>query len=724
MNTTSALLNFSGRRRLPVIQGAEAAECGLACMTMIARYHGHDVDLNGLRQRFSLSMSGATLRSLMQFADKLGFSARAIRTEPEGLAQLQLPAVLHWNLNHFVVLKSVSGSRAVIHDPAAGARSMSMEELSRHFTGVVLELAPAAEFEKISARRSIRLTTLWSRMVGFWPALFQILALSLALQVVAFAMPFQMQLVIDEGILRDDYDLLSVLAIGFAGLVVIQAAVEGLRAWTLQVFSQMLSFQMIGNLVRHLIRLPIDWFEKRSVGDILSRIGSAASIQDILTKGVVAAVIDGVMAIAAVVILMLYSSTLAVVVLAAVGVNAVLAVALFPVIRARSEEQIVARAREQTQLMESVRAAATIKVMGREVEREGAWRNLYADAINAAISVSKFQITLSTTQILVTGLQIVIVVYLGARMILAGQGFSVGMLIAFLAFRQTFTDRATSLINQLIQFSFIGLHLERLADIATSEAEMGPEDDTPTLTVEGAVSAHALSFRYGAADRPIFEGLNLAVAPGEFLAITGVSGGGKTTLMKLLLGLRTPTSGHIELDGRIATPALWRAWREQVGLVAQDDRLLSGTIADNIAFFDPDLDMIRVREAAVAACVDEDITRMPMQYLSLVGDMGSALSGGQKQRILLARALYRRPRVLVLDEGTANLDVETEKAIAELIRGMNITRIVVAHRPALLERADRTLRLVDGVLLEERTRNPFAKRRPKVRTVGPEAETA
>lgn len=693
-------LNFSGRRRLPVVQGAEAAECGLACMVMIARYHGHDVDLNGLRQRFSLSMSGATLRSLMQFADQLGFTSRALRTELDGLAQIQLPAILHWDLNHFVVLKSVSSGHALIHDPARGALRLSLKEVSQHFTGVVLELAPVAGFEKISARKPIRLSSLWSRMIGFWPAFFQILGLSIALQVVAFAMPFQMQLVIDEGIIRGDRNLLGVLAIGFGTLIVVQALVEGLRAWSLQVFSQMLSFQMVGNLVHHLMRLPTEWYEKRNIGDILSRIGSATSIQDILTRGVVAALIDGLMAITAIVILVLYSSNLAIVVVAAVAINGALAIALFPVMRARSEQQIVERAREQTQLMESVRAATTIKVMGREAEREGVWRNLYANAVNAAVSVGKFQITLSTTQGLVTGLQTVLVVYLGAGMILAGDGFSVGMLIAFLSFRQTFTDRANSLINQMIQFSFVGLHLDRLADIATAEPDAGSNGTTPVMAVQGAIALHSVGFRYGAADRSIFDGLDLSIAPGEFLAITGVSGGGKTTLLKLLLGLRQPTSGHVELDGRLATPDLWRAWRAQVGLVAQDDRLLSGTIADNIAFFDPDLDMARVREAAVAACVDDDIASMPMQYLSLVGDMGSALSGGQKQRVILARALYRNPKILILDEGTANLDVATEELIAELVADMPITRIVVAHRPALLKRADRVLTLENGILVE------------------------
>lgn len=688
-------VNFSRRRRLPVIQGAEAAECGLVCLTMVARWHGHDVDLNGLRQRFSISMAGATLRSIMGMADQLGLAPRALRVELTALDKVRAPAILHWDLNHFVVLKSVRRGKVVIHDPALGARTYSLDDLSRHFTGVVLELSPSATFEKVSARAPISLTSLWSRMTGLWPAMFQILGLSLALQVAAFAMPFQMQLVVDEALMRGDRNLLTVLALGFGGLVVVQALIEALRGWALQVFGHMLGYQMVGNLVRHLMRLRADWFEKRHVGDILSRIGSAAAIQDVLTRGVVSAIIDGGMALVAMVILWLYSPTLAMVVVVTVAISLALAMAMFPALKARTHERIIEDAREQSHIMETVRAATTIKIMGREAERESTWRNLYANVINASVSVGKLQISLSLVQGVLSGLQTVLVVYLGARIILAGDGFSVGMLIAFLSFRQTFTDRVTALINQAIQFRFLNLHLERLADIVTAEPEV-LDAPPPHLEVQGRVCFRKVSFQYGAADREILKALDLEIAAGEFVALTGASGGGKSTLVKVLLGLVSPTSGRVELDGQVAGPALWRAWREKVGVVAQDDRLLSGTIADNIAFFDPDLEMGRVQEAAIAAQIHDDIVRMPMHYLSLVGDMGSSLSGGQRQRLLLARALYRQPSILILDEGTANLDVETEELIADLVANLPITRIVVAHRPALLRRADRVLVLKDG----------------------------
>lgn len=712
-------LNLSGRPRLPVIRAAERSECGLACMAMVAAFHGHDVDLNGLRQRFRLSITGATLRTLMGLADTLGLAPRALSVELEGLGQIATPAILHWDLNHFVVLKRVRKGRVTIHDPAQGERTMSLAEASNHFTGVVLELTPVGAIETVSARAPVRLSSLWSGLVGFWPALMQILALSVALQVAAFGLPFQLQLVVDEGIATGDRSLLAVLGIGFAGLIIIQATVEAIRAWALQIFGQMVSFQMVGNVVRHLMHLPTDYFEKRHVGDIISRVGSATSIQDLLTRGLISTLIDGIMAIISAVVLFFYSPTLAFVVLLAVGLNLAIAAILFPAVRERMEVQMIERAREQTHIMETIRAASIIKLMGRETERESLWRNLFARVINAGLSVGRFSVALEFSQAVVTGLQTVLVIYLGARAIVDADGFSVGMLFAFLAFRQTFTDRANMLISQMMQFRSIGLHLERLADIVTTEPEpvggVGAE-----LYVAGGISLERVSFRYGAADRLVLKDVSLTIAPGDYLAVTGPSGGGKTTLAKLLLGLQPPTEGEIKLDGHDATPEVWRKWRERVGVVSQDDRLLSGTVAENIAFFDPELDMDQVERVARQAQIHSDILKMPMGYLSAIGDMGSALSGGQKQRVLLARALYRDPKILLLDEGTANLDEATEWLIADLIDSLAMTRIVIAHRPALLSRATRTITLVDG-RVEDLVAQRVSSRLEAVSGPGPES---
>lgn len=553
----------------------------------------------------------------------------------------------------------------------------------------------------MSARRPTTLNSLWSRVDGFWACAAQILGLSLALQLLAFATPFYLQLVTDQAVQHGDLNFLTLLAVGFGALAALQAAVEACRAWTLQVVGQLANFQITGNLVRHLLRVRADYFEKRHIGDIMSRLGSAKSLQEILTRGIATALLDGVMALGAAILLFVYSPLLTGVVLVAVALHFGVAMAAYPAMRRRTEEQLSESGNEQSLLMETVRAATTIRLLGGEAEREGRWRNAYARVVNASVSAGKWQISVQFAQTLIHGVQTVVVVFLAARMVMHAQGFSLGMLLAFLALRQTFTDRASNLVTQSLQLRLLGLHLERLGDIVQAETEVrGQLSMPPFSAVTGRISLIDVDFQYGVGDPPILKAVTLEVAPGEFLAITGPSGGGKTTLLKLMVGLLRPNCGRIELEGLDASPAIYRAWRQHLGVVAQDDRLLSGSLAANIAFFDAELDIARVVEAARAALIHEEIVRMPMQYMTLVGDMGSALSGGQRQRVLLARALYRRPSVLFLDEGTANLDVATERQIAGTICAMPITRVVVAHRPALLELADRVLVVHDGRLID------------------------
>ena len=696
---TPPLRRLVRRSRLPVVLASEASECALACIVMVANHFGHDVDLNGMRQRFSVSLAGTTLRGLMDLAAKFGLATRALRADIDALQKLRTPAILHWDLDHFVVLSRMRRDRAVIHDPALGRRLLTVSELSKHFTGVVLELAPTPDMSSIVTRTPTRLKDLWSRIDGFWPAFAQVFALSAVLQTAALAAPFYLQLTIDQAVETGDLDLLLILALGFGGLVVLRVGIAALRSWTLQYIGFLMSFQIVGNLVHHLLRVKTEFFEKRHVGDILSRVDSVRPIHEALTQGVVSTFIDGFMALAAAVFLFLYSPPLATLVVVSVVLGLIFTYTLYPSQRRRTEELIIADARAQTHLIESLRASTVIKLTGREAEREGLWRNRYADVMNASIAAGKLTIGMTAGQRLISGIQIVLVVYFAARQIIADDHFSIGMLFAFMSFRQTFTDRSLALVNQIVQFSYLHLHLGRLGDIVHAQRDGPSATAELARPVDGGLATRGLTFRYGAGEPLVLDKIDLEVPPGSFVALTGPSGGGKSTLLKLLLGLYPPTSGDVLLDGTFATPVVWPVWRKHVGVVAQDDQLLTGTLAENISFFDPEIDMQRVHEAAKAAEVHDDIVRMPMQYLSAVGDMGSTLSRGQHQRVLLARALYRKPQILILDEGTANLDADTEAKIVNLISRLPITRIVVAHRPALLEAADTVYRVSEGTAI-------------------------
>ncbi len=680
-------------RRLPMILQTEASECGLACVAMIARYWGHDIDLNVLRQKFLISLKGASLKSVMQISDSLDLAARPLRLDMEHLPELQLPAILHWDLNHFVVLKAIKGGKAHILDPALGLQVMPMSKVSKHFTGVALELTPAVDFVPVKSRLKAHIHLLWNKLVGVKRALSLTLILSILLQVTVLALPFYLQLVVDGALPNGDVNLLVGLAIGFGALAILRAVSEAARGWAILVFGNQMSAQMIGNVFRHLIRLPTSYFEKRHVGDLISRMNSTIPIQEAMTQSLVGVLIDGVMAVLMLVIMFLYSPMLAGIVLVSVILLIGITLVIYPHIRRTQEEAINARALEQTHVIETIRASTTVKIFGREGPRECHWRNLYADYINANLNYGGFMLAQKFAETLIVGLQIIIVVYVAATIMMGeGSTFTVGMLLAFLAYRQYFTDSVTQLLHKGIEFRLLSLHLDRLSDIIFAETETQEDVSEDRTAFKGTVSIDNLSFRYSEFDPWILDNLSLDIPAGQMVTFTGRSGGGKTTLMKLLLGLYQPTKGEIRIDGVPLNALGPRYWRSHIGVVMQDDRLLSGTIADNISFFDPEIDMDKVIAAAEAAQIHNEIMDIPMDYMSLVGDMGSILSGGQKQRVLLARALYQDPDVLFLDEGTANLDSETEQTIVDLIAKMDLTRVIVAHRPAFIEASDQVIR--------------------------------
>lgn len=685
-------LNF-GSRRLPSILQTEAAECGLACLAMIACFHGHRIDLNTLRRRHPVSLKGVTLRGLIQVATQLHLACRPLRFEMEGLGQLRLPAVVHWDMNHFVVLKAVTGSGIVIHDPALGVRTYTMAEASKHLSGVAVEISPADGFAPRNEKARLPFRIFWSNLPGLGSPLVQVFILSVILELLVIAGPFYMQITVDEVIARGDVDLLLALALGFGMLTAIQVATAALRGHIILIVQNALHFQMGARLFHHLLRLPLSFFEKRHIGDVLSRFQSIDPIRNALAEGLITAAIDGIMATATLAMIFIYSPRLALVVLTALLLYTLLRVAMYRMFRDLSEATIQARAQESSNFIETARAIQSVKLFNREADREGQWLNRYADFVNANVRLGRAEITFRTANQAIFGIENIVTIYLAAVLVLDNQ-MTVGMVFAFMAYKAHFTSKASLLVETMLELRLLDLHLERISDIALSPLE--PGHDRPLAyasPIKGAIELRNVSFRYAETERFVLENVNLSVEAGSFVTIMGASGGGKTTLLKIMLGLLEPTSGEVLIDGIPLQTIGVRVYREQVAAVMQEDQLLSGTIADNICFFDPAFDQDRMILCTQMAGVHDEIMAMPMAYNSLIGDMGSSLSGGQKQRVLLARALYKSPKILFLDEGTAHLDVENERQINERLRRLDITRISVAHRPEMMSGADTIIRI-------------------------------
>jgi len=696
------IFGFGSRGKLPIIQQTEAAECGLACLAMVASYHGHQVDINTLRRRYPVSLNGVTLRALIQVACQLHFVCRPLRYEVEHLSHLRLPAILHWDMSHFIVLKSVTRSGIVVHDPAGGQKFYRLSEASKHLTGIAVELAPTDGFISKDERARLSLSVFWSQLSGSGHALVQVLILSIVLQTLLLAGPLYLQLTMDEVIARGDVELLLVLALGFGLLVLIKTATTAVRSIIILIIQNVVHFHLGARLFHHLIRLPLSFFEKRHIGDLLSRFSSLQPIRNLLAEGLIAALLDGLMAAITLAMILIYSTQLTLVVVTAFFLYALLRLALYRIIWRRTEATIQAQAQENSTFIESVRAIQSLKIFNRENEREGQWLNRYSEVVSANVRLGRAKIAFSTINDALFGLENVVTIYIAAGLAL-NNVLTIGMIFAFMSYKQHFTEKAVQLVEKAIDFKLLGLHLERLGDIALTPIESGHDQPLVyTRTIQGRIELKNVFFRYSENDAFVLENINLAIEPGEFVTIMGSSGGGKTTMIKIMLGLLEPTSGEVLIDDVPLFSFGRRAYREQIGAVMQDDQLLSGSVADNVCFLDPNFDHDRMTTCAQLAGIHEEVMAMPMTYNSLIGDMGSSLSGGQKQRLLLARALYHQPCILFLDEGTAHLDIENERHIHQSLTRLRMTRISVAHRPDISVGADRLIRIAKTIKSDSR----------------------
>ncbi|MFL4557043.1 peptidase domain-containing ABC transporter [Yersinia kristensenii] len=687
-------LNLVWRKRVPQILQTESSECGLASLAMVFHYFGLSIDLFNLRQQFGASVRGATLNTLMDIASSLKFKTRALSLDINELSALRTPCILHWDLNHFVVLIAVRRNSIVIHDPALGRRIIGINEFSQHFTGIALEIWPDSNFTAVTHKSRLQLRRLLSNISGLKGALTKIFCLSLVIEAVSLLMPVGTQLVLDHVIQASDHHLLALICTGLLFFIIFRTAVAMLRSWTTIVMDSLIDVQWKAGMFDHLMRLPLAYFEKRKLGDIQSRFGSLETIRSTFTASIVNSIIDCIMSVGVLIMMFLYGGGLVWVVLGFTAIYIIMRLMTYSHYRQVSEALLVKGAKASSHFMETLYGIGTLKALGLLKIRSQFWLNLNIDTTNAGIRMTRLDMLFGGVHAFIAACDQVIILWLGASLVIDNQ-MTLGMFVAFNAYRGQFSERASSLIDMVLQLRMLSLHNERVADIVLSE----PEKEMPARQLfppntPVSFSVCNLAYQYDNLSKPIINDLNLDIKSGESVAIVGPSGVGKTTLMKLMSGLLEPSAGSLFANGLDIHTIGINNYRQYIACILQDDKLFAGSIAENIVSFDTSPDREFMISCAHHCNIHDDIMQMPMGYETLLGELGGSLSGGQKQRLLIARALYRRPGILFMDEATSHLDLDNEDYINASIAALKITRVIIAHRPSTIASADRVITLV------------------------------
>lgn len=719
-------LKWTGKKQLPVIRQTESAECGLACIAMIACWFGLKTDLPTLRERFSVSNQGMTLERLIECAASINLSSRALRLESEDIKSLSLPCILHWDLNHFVVLHKVHRNRLIIHDPVRGKISISLKEAGKHFTGVALELNPAVGFTSRDERKKINLRQLTGKTPGLLPAMLRIITFALVLEALALGGPLLNQLVIDEVLVAADRNLLSLIIIGLLLLSFTQMLLSLACQWASITLSVNFNMQWTAKVFHHLIRLPLSWFDARSKGSINARFDAIDTIQHVLTTEVLEGILDVMLVVTSFIMMLLYSPEMTLIAVFASLIYVVIRGLWYPSLRQSTEDTWDAGARESSHFLETLSGILSLRINGVTAHREATWLNLNVARRNTHIRQERLLMYYNIVNTITGSLVSAIMLWQGADKVLNG-AFTVGMLVAFISYQGRFSSSISSLIDKFFSWRMLDVYNERLADIVLTPAEGQRQPQTETETEAEAETEtetdyyplnkinvtpvvdqvthpslliNEIFFTHKGSKSPVLKQVSLTLNQGEVVAITGRSGCGKSTLVKLILGIYIPEKGDIQVFGIHHNHPQYFQVRKRIGTVLQDDMLFRGSIAENIIFFSEDRDYEWMIHCAQQVLIDEEIMSMPMGYQTFIGETGSGLSGGQKQRILLARALYKKPGFLLLDEATSHLDIESEIIISQTLRNLRMPVLLIAHRPETIASADRVLILSEGRLTE------------------------
>lgn len=697
----SRLAHWQLPARIPVVRQLSATECGAAALAMVLGYYGKAVPVDELRNALGTGRDGTNASTILRVGRDHGLRGRGVSLEISEIKALPVGAILYWNFNHFVVYEKIKKGHVHIVDPAFGRRSVTLDKFRQAFTGVALVFEPTESFERRHGK-SQKVFGLFGRVLQQKGLVTRIVSASLIVQILSAATPLLVGLVIDKVAPRKDYSLLAVLAIGYFVFQLFNVGIGYIRSYLLIYLRTRLEASFTLNFLDHLVDLPYSFFQQRTSGDLMVRLGSNSAVREILTSATLSAVLDGSTAVVYLILLLLIDVRLTL-------IAVFLALARFVILAMawRRQRHLLAESLEnqsqsQTYQVEMLSGMETLKAMGLEHRAALNWSNLFIEGLNISIKRGQLDALMTGLINLVAMANTLVFLFFATLLVLRGQ-LSLGTMMALSGLAAGFLGPLNNLVGAGLQMQMVGVYVQRLNDVMETATEQMPGPSLPCESLKGSISVQHVSFRYSKNEPLVINDVSFEIPVGSRIALVGRSGSGKSTLARLIAGLYDPIQGRILFDGNDLRTLDRRSARRQLGIVTQDTQLFGSSIRENIAFADPQMGLDRIIRAAKLAAVHDDIAAMPMAYETRLADRGLSLSGGQRQRLAIARALANRPSILIFDEATSHLDSMIEQQVNRNLASLLCTRIVIAHRLSTIWDADLILVLESGRVIEHGT---------------------
>jgi subfamily B ATP-binding cassette protein HlyB/CyaB len=668
---------------------------------MLARFHSVAASAEQLAHEFAPAQQLFTSRELLLAARKLGLKAKSVNTTIARLDRTPLPAIAANGDGTFFIIAKLDQGKALIQDPRAERPEViSFEDLAARWTGELLLVRSESGLPGETSRFDF--TWFIPAIVKYRKLLGEVLLVSFALQLFALVTPLFFQVVMDKVLVHHGLTTLDVIAAGLLGIMLFESALSGLRSYVFAHTASRIDVELGSRLFRHLINLPLAYFQARRVGDSVARVRELENIRSFLTGNAITLLLDVLFSVVFVLVMFYYSGWLTLIVLMSLPLYVLVSLFVTPLLRARLQDSFTRGAENQAFLVETVNGIDTVKSMAVEPQAIRKWDNQMAAYVAAGFKTQTLSTIANESVSLIGKLVTVATLWLGARLVIDGQ-LSVGELIAF----NMLAGRVSGPIMRLAQlwtsFQQTGVSVQRLGDILNTRTELSQATRSALPPLRGLIEFDQVHFRYRADGSEVLRGVSLQIAAGEVIGVVGRSGSGKSTLTRLLQRLYVPERGRVLVDGMDLALADVSSLRRQIGVVLQDNMLFNRSIRENIALSDPGAPLEAVMHAASMAGAHEFILELPEGYDTMVGEHGTSLSGGQRQRVAIARALIGNPRILIFDEATSALDYESERIIQQNMQSICAGRtvIIIAHRLSAVRDANRILVVDRGQIVEQ-----------------------